>query len=381
MVNKTEIKNKGHSSIFIFDKLSISILTVQNKPKLLSGFEQKVIQLAEEWLSPKNEFEFQTSGSTGTPKQIAFTRAQIKSSVKLTQNFFGLQAGQAALLCLDPNFIAGKMMIVRALEIGVDLICLPPSANPLENLKEDSVIEFAALVPYQLEAILASDAATKKLNRIKKVIVGGAAVPDDLIQRLQSLSSRFYETYGMTETLTHVAVRKLNPVEPAFHPLPGVKIFLNDRLCLNIQANHLSPEIIRTNDLANILPDGSFSLIGRYDNIINTAGVKVSPEEVERKISTVMSNNLSGLHYFIGGVKDKAFWERVVLLVESEPIPDAIKNSITGQMRLILKKWEVPKEIICIPSFKRTSSGKVNRIETKFSKPDLTPGPSPDGEG
>jgi O-succinylbenzoic acid--CoA ligase len=189
-------------------------------------------------------------------------------------------------------------------------------------------------------------------------------VSDELSQRLQSHPTQFFETYGMTETLTHIALRRLNPPDSTFHALAGVRLLMDERQCLNIQANHLGADAIQTNDLVTISSDNSFRLVGRYDNVINTAGVKISPEAVEKKIATILSNNLKGCDFFIGSRKDRLLGERVVLFVENEEINNQRKNQILDLIRTDLKKWEVPKEIVCLPVFKRTPSGKVNRTAT-----------------
>jgi O-succinylbenzoic acid--CoA ligase len=168
----------------------------------------------------------------------------------------------------------------------------------------------------------------------------------------------------MTETLTHVAIRKLNPSEDTFHTLPGVKIYLDSDLCLSIQANHLGGELIRTKDLVNIFSESSFLPTGRYDNVINTAGMKVLPEDVERKISTILTNQLPGCSYFIAGVTDSSFGQKVVLFVESTLINDSKKDALTNAFKEKLRAWEVPKEVACVLEFRRTKSGKVNRHET-----------------
>jgi len=352
---------------FIFNSKRVAFSEIERWTNPLNEFEGKILTFAREWLSKKQEFTVQTSGSTGSPKPIVLTRNQITASAKLTKDYFNLKAGQNALLCLDPDFIAGKMMIVRALEVGMNLICAPPTANPLEKISIDSSISFAAFVPYQLEAILNHPGSLVQLAKIEKVIVGGAKVSSSAIDKIQTQPTQFFETYGMTETITHVAIRKLNPVESLFIALPGITFSIDKRSCLAIHANHLGSKPIITNDVVELASATSFSLMGRVDNIINTAGVKISPEEVERKISTVMANNWDGCEYFIAGVKDKLFGEISVLFVESKPVDDGLTGLIIELMKPQLKKWEIPKKIVCIPAFKRTSSGKVNRAESVLS--------------
>jgi o-succinylbenzoate---CoA ligase len=332
--------------------------------KPANTFEEKVKAFTLEWLSDKQEFEFQTSGSTGQPKKITFSREQMQASTRLTQQTFDLKQGQTTLLCLDPDFVAGKMMIVRALEIGMNLIVVEPSSNPLEKLSFKEPIEFAALVPYQLSAILQNPKTKEKLNSITKAIVGGASSSKELIENIQGCSTQFYETYGMTETLTHVAIRKLNPPEAAFRALPGVTLWLNTNLCLSLQLDHLGIDRVETNDVVQLQTRDTFTVTGRYDNIINTAGVKVSPEMLELKIKDIMQQHFDESAFFIGGVKDKQFGEKVVLFVEHAFISDSVKNLVFVLLRQVLRNFEVPKEIVAVPTFKRTDMGKLKRQET-----------------
>jgi O-succinylbenzoic acid--CoA ligase len=332
--------------------------------KPVNAFEEKVKSFTLHWLSGKPEFEFQTSGSTGQPKKIVFTRAQMQASAALTQATFNLKEGQSALLCLDADFVAGKMMIVRALEIGMNLIVVEPSANPLEKLTFKEPIEFAAFVPYQLSAILKNARTQEKLNNIGKAIIGGAATSQELVDSLQGCSTQFYETYGMTETLTHVAIRKLNPPEAAFKALPGVTLWLGTNLCLSLQLDHLGIDRVETNDVVQLQTRDTFTVTGRYDNMINTAGVKVLPEMLEPKIKDIMQQHFNDSAFFIGGVKDKQFGEKVMLFVEHAFISDSVKNLVFEQLKQVLRNFEVPKEIVTVPQFKRTDMGKLKRQET-----------------
>ena len=348
----------------LFFNNKVTPLSELKSYKPANTFEEKVKAFTLEWLSDKQEFEFQTSGSTGQPKKITFSREQMQASARLTQQTFDLKQGQTTLLCLDPDFVAGKMMIVRALEIGMNLIVVEPSANPLEKLSSQEPIEFAAFVPYQLSAILQNPKTKEKLNSITKAIVGGASSSKELIENIQGCPTQFYETYGMTETLTHVAIRKLNPPEAAFRALPGVKLWLNTNLCLSLQLDHLGIDRVETNDVVQLQTRDTFTVTGRYDNIINTAGVKVSPEILELKIKDIMQQHFDESAFFIGGVKDKQFGEKVVLFVEHAFISDSVKNLVFVQLKSVLRNFEVPKEIVAVPTFKRTDMGKLKRQET-----------------
>jgi o-succinylbenzoate---CoA ligase len=326
------------------------------------GFEGRVFSFASEWLDMEHQtFEVQTSGSTGNPKKISLSRAQLKASANLTKEFFQLKQGDTALLCLDPTFIAGKMMIVRAIEIGMDLICLPPTADPLSDLFIEAPIHFAAFVPYQLEAILKSQSSISKLEKIETVIVGGANVSNTTIEKLQTLPTKFFETYGMTETITHVAVRRLNPMENNFKALKGVSFSTDSRDRLVIEASHLGIDPIVTTDIVELISPTEFQLIGRADNIINTGGVKISPEAVEEKIANLHLPFLKERNFLIVGIKDEGLGQRVVLLLEGQTLSKQQQEKSIAELKLHLQKWEVPKEIVHVIEFARTENGKVIR--------------------
>jgi acyl-CoA synthetase (AMP-forming)/AMP-acid ligase II len=298
-----------------------------------------------QWLNGNDHMELQTSGSTGKPKSISVKKEWMKNSAKLTGKTFGLKEGDSVLLCMPMKFVAGKMMVVRALELGLDLKVVEPSSNPLKNI--DETIDFAAMVPLQLENSL------NDLDQVKTLIVGGGRVNLKLVEKLQNVSTQVYETYGMTETLTHVAIKPLNGPDKSniFSALDGIRFDLDSRECLVIHATALNPEPIITNDLVDLINENSFRWLGRYDNVINSGGVKIIPEVVEAKLASVILNR----RFFITGVADESLGEKVVLVVEGKKI-DISRDS--------LDKFEEPKEIYFIPKFVETESGKVNRGET-----------------
>lgn len=351
---------------FIFGDRIIDVNDISSLEIGGNDFEGKVLTFAKDWLSNKNEFEFKTSGSTGISKKITFYRKQIKASAQLTINTFKLTAGQTALLCLEPDFIAGKMMIVRSLEGNLNLVCLPPSANPLEGLVH-TTIDFAALVPYQLDAILKNPLTVNKLSRIKKIIVGGASVSKNLEQPLQKFSAIFYETYGMTETLTHIAIRKLNPPEESFHLLEGIKISTDEENCLGIIAHHISDSILQTNDVAEIIGGNRFKILGRRDNIINTGGIKVQPEIIEHKILNSELPSLKNRNFIVTGIPHLTLGQQVVLIIEGDAPASSEILTIIELLRSHLEKFEVPKSIHYLHQIPRTESGKINRLLAKQS--------------
>ena len=296
-----------------------------------------------DWFDAKPYLEMNTSGSTGAPKNIRVDKQAMVNSALATGDFFDLQPGQKVLHCLPTDYVAGKMMFVRAFILGLDMEFVAPSSHPLEGVK--GTFDFCGMVPLQAKNSL------KDIGRIKKLIIGGAKVNKTLEQELVKVPSQIYETYGMTETITHIAAKRVG--ETAFSVLPNVKITTDDRQCLVIDAHKISTETIKTNDLAELISDTQFVWKGRFDNVINSGGIKLIPEQIEEKLASSISNC-----FFVYGQADELLGEKLVLYVEGESMP--IDESIFE----VLDKYEKPKEIVFIPEFKRTATGKVIRDQS-----------------
>ena len=296
-----------------------------------------------DWFDPKSYLEMNTSGSTGVPKIIRVDKQAMVNSALATGDFFDLQPGQKVLHCLPTDYVAGKMMFVRAFILGLDMEFVAPSSHPMERVKGD--FDFCGMVPLQAKNSL------KDLHRIKKLIIGGAKINKTLESELVVIPSQIYETYGMTETITHIAAKRVG--ESAFTVLPNVKVTQDDRHCLVIDAHTISGEKIVTNDLAELISDTQFVWKGRFDNVINSGGIKLIPEQIEEKLATSISNC-----FFVYGQADELLGEKLVLYVEGETIP--IDESVFEA----LDKYERPKEIVFIPEFKRTATGKVIRDQS-----------------
>lgn len=296
-----------------------------------------------DWFDPKPYLEMNTSGSTGAPKIIRIDKQAMVNSALATGDFFDLQPGQKVLHCLPTDYVAGKMMFVRAFILGLDMEFVAPSSHPLEGVRGD--FDFCGMVPLQAKNSL------KDLHRIKKLIIGGAKINKALEQELVTIPSQIYETYGMTETITHIAAKRVG--ESAFKVLPNVKITTDDRNCLVIDAHKISGEKIITNDLVDLVSDSQFVWKGRFDNVINSGGIKLIPEQIEEKLATLIPR-----HFFVYGQADELLGEKLVLYVEGEPmtIDDAIFEA--------LDKYERPKEIVFIPEFKLTATGKIIRDQS-----------------
>lgn len=305
-----------------------------------------------DWLSDDLDIELFTSGSTGVPKKIIVNKSAMVYSAQRTLNFFHLKKGAKALLCLSTDYIAGKMMVVRALVGGLHLIAHGVDSNPLKHLKEE--IDFAALVPTQAKECFEHSQDQFKL--VKTIILGGAKVDWELAQKMNQVSSECWETYGMTETVSHIALRRiaLEPNTP-FCLLPGIEIRQDDRSCLVIEPSDINQYRLVTNDIVELKSENEFVLKGRYDNVINTGGLKLFPEELEGKLSKKLDQD-----FIFCGIPDSKWGESVVLVIESN-----VSLKFDESIYSTLKKYEKPKNVYFLESFPRTESGKIQRSKIK----------------
>lgn len=306
-------------------------------------FEKPVGDFILDWFDDKSFIEMQTSGSTGKPKKIRVEKQAMVNSALATGDFFGLTAGNTILNCLPVKYVAGKMMFVRAFILGLEMDFVAPSSHPMEN--NDKKYDFTALVPLQAINTL------EKLSNFKTIIIGGAKVSSELEKKMKHIKSNIFETYGMTETITHIAARKLGA--KAFTTLPNVVLSQDENNCLLIHAHNISEEIIHTNDIVELVSENQFVFLGRFDNIINSGGIKLIPELIEEKFIPFIENR-----FFVIGKEDKELGEHLVLVVEGEAYPIDLDKITT------LDKYEKPREIIFVPKFKETGSGKIIRKES-----------------
>jgi O-succinylbenzoic acid--CoA ligase len=319
------------------------------------GWQKSIFRFLQQWFNTKDDILVKTSGSTGKPQIIRLSKSKMKISAAMTCDYFGLNPQDKALLCLSAENIAGKMMLVRAIERGLHLIAVNPIGCPL-SLITDSV-KFAAMVPIQVQHCLESNC----LDKTKKLLIGGVSVSEKMQERLIDIPVECYSSYGMTETMSHVAIKKLNGVDASewYEGLAGIGFSLDDRGCLQIEALGLGIEKLQTNDLCELRGKHHFKWLGRLDFIINSGGVKVSPEPLEKLLSPFMP-----FPFFIIGVQDEKLGEQVVILVEAsskELIP-------VNEIQQIISEWpkyQRPKEIYFLPEFAYTPSGKIDRNASK----------------
>jgi O-succinylbenzoic acid--CoA ligase len=327
-----------------------------------SPYEESSFSFIQRWSSNADDFAQRTSGSTGKPKRISISRQQMVASAAMTQQALQLRAGETALLCLDAGYIAGKMMIVRALTTDMKLIMVDPSSNPLKDIDAKERIDFVALVPAQLSEILQSH-EKHRLNEIKNIIVGGAALNESIIDKLSKITARIFATYGMTETISHIALQPVNgpAASEYFKVLPGITIDTDYRGCLEIVAPFLSEKIV-TNDMVHIKNSTSFKWIGRADNVINSGGIKINPELIEAEIQKLFNELQIQNRFLISSLPDPVLGNKLILIIEGN-LPTTTER-IRTSLKEILPPYQVPRQIIVDAIFATTENGKVNRQET-----------------
>ncbi|MBL0012431.1 MAG: AMP-binding protein [Flavobacterium sp.] len=307
-------------------------------------FEKPVGDFLLDWFDDKSYIDMQTSGSTGAPKTIRISKQAMVESAIATGDFFDIHPGQKVLQCLPVKYIAGKLMFIRAFILGLEMNFVAPTSTPLYN--NDTEYDFVAMVPLQAKHSL------KELRKVKKVIIGGSMISKALENELKKLPTEVYETYGMTETITHIAAKRIG--EKSFTVLPNVTISYDDRNCLVIHAPRISDDIIITNDLVELVNENQFVFLGRFDNIVNSGGIKLIPEQIEKKLAGKIEGR-----YFVTGKKDEELGEKLILIVEGE------KREIDNAVYSDLDKYEKPKEVYFVAKFKETENGKIMRNETK----------------
>lgn len=316
------------------------------------GYE--IADFLDEWSSFGDTVSGQTSGTTGIPQKVELQKKDMIASARLTNDFFGIKASSSMFLCLSPDYIAGKMMLVRAMIAGADLITVKPSSSPLVGI--DIPLDFAAMVPMQVQESLSHDFTRERLKNIKSLIIGGAAVSSLLEQRLAKLPIRSYATYGMTETVSHVALRKLDGKTKEYAAIGDVWFSQDARGCLIINAPHLSHRVFETNDVVQLIDNYHFIWLGRYDNVINSGGVKLFPEKIEQKISPFISSR-----FFLTSQSDERLGERLVLVIEGKRWDHEKVELFKKKIAHVLTPYECPKLILFKKHFQETYSGKIIR--------------------
>lgn len=311
-----------------------------------------------EWLDNKEYIKVNTSGSTGHPKIIHLSKNLLLASAQNTINYFSLSQDSKAFMCLPAKYIAGKMMLVRAMVGKWNLTTVEPNTNPLLNYDGKTDFDFAAFTPMQLHEILLHNKSKLKINNFNKIIIGGSSISDKLLIQIKDLSPTFYETYGMTETASHIAIKQLNKKNSInnFSAVNGVTFATDNRDCLVIHWEKFLGNALITNDVVNLVDNQHFYWIGRIDNVINSGGIKLFAENIENKIKGILNTP-----FYISFKYDEKFGQFIVLMIEEKQLTEIQQKDILKQCSQILEKYEIPKEIICVRKFNRTETGKIIR--------------------
>ena len=325
---------------------------IENESAVNKAFLQELYNFLVCWFDSSETLAINTSGSTGTPKTIIVRKQNMIESARMTCEFLQLKPGNIAFLCMPLQYIAGKMMIVRALVAQLDLRWQVPSGNPLTDV--DYHIHFAAMVPSQVYNVLKDEKSKGKLLLIENLIIGGGAISPELEKDLHNLPGKVYSTYGMTETLSHIALRKINEphAQAYYQPFPSVELSLDNDSTLIINAPLICDVTLKTNDVAHIHVDGTFQILGRKDNIINCGGIKIQIEEIEKQLTQLIKSA-----FCITSVPSSKWGEEIVLFIEDT------ENEIMVDRKLIstLPKYWQPHYIHVVNHIPLTETGKINR--------------------
>lgn len=321
-----------------------------------SGIEDDLFRFLEDWFSPSPFLTVHTSGSTGIPKELTIKKQQMMNSAQNTCSFLHLQRLDRALLCMPLRYIAGKMVVVRALVCQMELLLSEPSGHPMSPIHKN--IDFVALIPLQVFNSLQNPDERELLMQVKNLIIGGGSIDKEMERELKSFPNPIYSSYGMTETLSHIALRLLNGSSPSGHytPFPNVRLSLSNNQTLIIDAPDVCDNRLYTNDVVELYEDKSFIVIGRKDNIINSGGIKIQIESVESLLHPYVSGKFA-----ITAVPDAKFGEIVVMLIEG----NESLNELKGRIEESLPKYQRPKSIYRVESIPLTETGKISRAECR----------------
>lgn len=305
-----------------------------------------------EWFDASPVITVHTSGSTGVPKELVVRKDRMMQSARLTCEFLNLQAGDTTLLCMNLRYIGAMMMVVRSLVAGLNLVVRPASGHPLSDVEVP--LKFAAMVPLQVYNTLRVPAERKRLEHTDILIIGGGAVDDSLEAELKTIPIAAYSTYGMTETLSHIALRRLNgeAASKCYYPFPSVELSLSAENTLIVKAPLICDDVLQTNDIACLCSDGGFTIAGRKDNVINSGGIKIQAEEMENRLQPFIP-----VPFAVTAVPDPRLGQALTLLIAGKPDIKELEN----KLQAVLETYYRPKHIFITELIPQTENGKIDR--------------------
>lgn len=334
---------------------------------LFNPFEQHTLQFLQAWLKGKKIFSIPTSGTTGRPSAIQITRTQMETSARMTGKAFALSPGDHLLVCLNTTHIAGKMMLVRGLVLGLQMTIIDPTANPLANFSANFHFDFSAMVPLQIQAILQQSPYKKDiLDHMKALIIGGAPVHDSLEKMLQNIQTPIFSTFSMTETLSHIALRRLNGPKKSvyYYLLDKVKAKVDERGCLVVSTPATHYKNIISNDLVAFVGTKKFQWLGRYDYVVNSGGYKIQVEQLESMIEKILQSMALPVRFFMTGLPDTQWGEKLVLIIEGKPFTALQEKNLLNVLSKKTCRYEIPKAFMYLPYFETTPTQKIKRQAT-----------------
>ncbi|OHX66365.1 AMP-binding protein [Flammeovirga pacifica] len=356
-------------NLYILDK-TYSYKDIQQGNFQMEGddFIDPILLFCFEWLNNTQTFSLQSSGSTGAPKEIQILRKQMESSASATVAFLNLKKGDHALVCLNTNYIAGKMMLVRCMEQDMFATVVPPCSAPFREHNLPQPYDFIAMAPIQVQFSLDCADGYPDFLSTKKLIIGGAPITENLENRIKKELSKVevFQTYGMTETVSHIALKKIHANADAnYHTLPDVHIGVDNRDCLWVNGPMSNHQKLQTNDVVTLISSNSFLWLGRADNIINSGGVKVQAEKVEAAINVVLKDiGYQNINLFVGGIPHEDLGEEVTLFVEGIQLKGTEIDQLSELIQKTLGKYEIPRQVVSLPKFEKTETLKIKRKAT-----------------
>ena len=337
---------------------------ILTEPRPVHPYMARAYDFMQRWIAGEPDFTLHTSGSTGIPKPIHILRSQMQGSAAMTGKALQLGEGTRALVCLHTEYVAGVMMLVRGMELNWELTVVGPTSNPIMNL--DQQFDFTALVPMQLAACLENELTRNRAGLYGTILLGGAPVGLPLLNCIKELNQPVYQSYGMTETVSHVALRRLNGVDGAtdlYTLLPSVRAGTDERGCLFVAGPMTNDVLVQTNDLVEFESENRFRWLGRADNVINSGGVKILLDKVDEAVAKVLYEFGENAAFYSWYEPDEKLGQKLVLFVELET-GKLESEKLLIEIRRHLSAFETPKHVYFADRFQKTATDKIDKRQT-----------------
>lgn len=335
------------------------------EPPPTEPYFKAAYDFAKAWLDGETEFVLNTSGSTGVPKPIVLQKSQMEASARMTGAALNVPAKTKALVCLNTAYIAGRMMLVRALVLDWEICVVEPVSNPLALFEASIEFDFVAMVPLQLAACLADETTRSRVERCGLILLGGAPISLALETQIQHIKVPVYQSYGMTETVSHVALRRVNGPDQTeeYQILGDIDFGVDERGCLWVMGAVTNFKKIQTNDLVELKPKGTFLWLGRADSVINSGGVKIQLDKLDRVAEGILSDMHVPNAFFHGYEADEKLGQKLVLFFEKEPTVVNV-TELLAKFADLVNPYEVPKAVYFVEKFRNTPSAKLDKKAT-----------------